>query len=341
MVETGFATGTEPGPRRRVRHHLVAQQAFVQGAQGRCGLDPQFASDSGSELAVDLQRIGLSTGPVARQHREFVTVIPKRVPKTQLGADGVGLCDEIGFVAVQEDGGQLLHGRNAQIVQANPTGRDDVVADALVRKVTPPQAQGGPVCLNRLLRFGSADVAPGPLDRLGEVVLVEAGGLAWQDVARVVGEDRVLADLPPQPRNHRMHCCRRQGVGLISPDSVEKGGRRHGPSPTLDEDREQVSRPLTTRRLVGASGHGHERSQYSDLHLFMEPQLYTRAAGLSSHAGGLVDQVRRGHGRFPSSRETEIKWLSGSPPSRCARCACSQRRSRRCSGCTTARKVWI
>ena len=57
-----------PVRRRPFERGILAQDAGVQFAQLRAGLDPKLVDQGVTQLAVGAQRVGLSAGPVQRQH---------------------------------------------------------------------------------------------------------------------------------------------------------------------------------------------------------------------------------------------------------------------------------
>ena len=83
--------------------------------QRPAGLDPELLDQRPARVAVDVERLGLATRAVEREHELAAQALAQRV----LGDQRLELADELGVAAERELGvDALLERRHAQLLEA-------------------------------------------------------------------------------------------------------------------------------------------------------------------------------------------------------------------------------
>ena len=239
----------------------MPQDHRLQPDSLRCGLDPEFGAQPQLQTPVHRERIGLPVAAVRRHHGQLVRTFSQRLVGDQLCGQQPGLRGAAGIGHVQQSGRPFLNGDSPQFGEPGSIGRHQFRADVGERVGSPPERQCVPVGPAARLTVALFEGPAGVGQKLVESVLVGQGA-PIDEIADLVGDDRVVAEPAPEPGHHRVHDGNADITCSVSPDKIEQGVGGDRTATTLDQHCQDIPQPLTARRGVGTVQPNLQRAEH-------------------------------------------------------------------------------
>ena len=251
------------------------QYRALELTQLRPGFETELVPERLPHFPVHLERLGLATGLVEREHQLAAQSLAERM----LGHELLELADQLGAPAGSEVGvDPLLQRLQAQFLQP----RDLLLRKRLVAELVEgrPLPQGER-CAQRLGVAGRPSFVEQALEHLD----VELVGLDAQDVATPSGQKPPIAESAPKPQDVLLKNLRSRRGRTLTPERVDETLAGDDLVPVQKEQREQRSMPSAAEWDDVLAVGRLKRAQDSELHLCRP--IYTAVN-------------RRGSGRQPA-----------------------------------------
>ena len=241
----------------RAQLWVVTQDRPLQLLQLRARLGPELLDECPASRGVRVQRVGLPTRPVQREHEVPAQPLAERV----LGDQRLELCDELAVPPEREIGvDPILDGREPALVEVSGVRVHRLAGEVGECRAAPEregivQQRGSPcgICVPRL-----ADESRESL----EVQLIRAHA---QEVA-VAMRDETIAELPTQASGVVAERCTDCSGRLVTPDGLYERVERHGPVRVEQEPRKHGAPLGTAERQHTLAVARLERPQDAELH---------------------------------------------------------------------------
>ena len=255
--------------RRRLEERILAQDCLLELLERWARVDPELLDEYAPGLLVRLQRLGLTPGPVERQHQ----LAPQPLPQRVLGHKRLHLADEIRVTAEREIGlDALLERHEPQLLEA----RDRRLGERLVREVgkrlPTPQRERRAQEPCRLLRVAGRACSARAIELALEARDVELVRLDSGDVPGWTGRDHGLAAGLSQSFTQLgdvdLDDLRGRRRRLVAPELVDQAVNRNDLVRPQQEDGEQ--------RTLLRSSERQDTSTVSDLERAEKPEVQSR-----------------------------------------------------------------
>src|SRR6266511_1099771 len=213
----------------------MAEDRLLELPQLGSRLETQLVEEDFPRLAIGLERLGLATGSVEREHEEAAESLARRMLRDQ----GLELADRL-FVPADPDLGldPILGRSEPQLLEARDLGLRKLLVPDVDERRPPPEGERlseelGSLAVGLLLERGRP-LGGEPLESLR----VELVRLDVKTVSEPVSHDPVLAELAQLGDVHLERVRRRRGW-LLAPEVVDQalGGNRL--VPVQEQEREQ------------------------------------------------------------------------------------------------------
>ena len=208
----------------QIERAVLAQHGVVERAQLGAGLDADLLDQHAARVAIGLERLGLTSGAVQREHALGVQPLGQRM----LGDEPLELPDQLPVAAGGEASVDRQLGRmEAQLLQPPDLGGGERLAGDVGQRVAPPQ----PERLARLLLLDQALEANG----------VDAFHVELQLITAPVGDDlgAVAVEQPPELGDVELHHLRRGRRRVLAPEPIHQQLDRDGRVGAEREHRQQ------------------------------------------------------------------------------------------------------
>ena len=243
----------------------MGEDRLLQALELRSGTQPELAVERPDHVAVDIQRLALTPGPIQGEHELPAQALAQRLRRHE----PLQLAHELGTAAHRQIGlDAILDRGRAQVLQARDLGR----RERLERHVG--QRRPAPLPERRAQPRRRALVAPGrqrapplraqPLEP-AEVKLVR---LDAQPVAGRAADQprRLAAERASQPRHHRLHRLDRAVGRPLTPQIRDHAFARHRLPRAQQQHREQRPLPRARQRQRPTLGPRLDRSENPEIH---------------------------------------------------------------------------
>ncbi len=237
----------------RLEARVLRQDALLEGAQLRGGLEPELVREAPPRVLVDRERIGGTPGLVEHEHQLTREAFPERV----LRDEPLELGDESRAVSQPELGFDArLDRKKPALLEPLCLGRRERLVEQVGERVAPPEGETlaqEPSCRGRI---GRRERAAPLLQQLLEPVEIELTGLDPERISGRTSLDPVGAEERATPRDVAVERAPGCGRCLFAPDPVDQGVPRHHLVRMEEEKREHgaLLRPAERERsAVGAN----------------------------------------------------------------------------------------
>jgi hypothetical protein len=255
-------------PIGRVEGRVLAQDRDVQLGQRGAGRDAQLGVEPGAQLTVDLQRLGLPSAAVERQH----ALAPHPLAGGVRGGEAVQFADEVGVAAHDEVGvDPVLQRRQPRLLQLRRRAARGGGVEQVVEHGPPPQREGGAQRVGGLGRRPGGELRPPLGVQPGEAGGIEVGVVDLQHVPGRPGDEPPVGARRPQRAAEAGHVHpQRVGGALrhpVAPESLGQPLGRDGLVRVEQEQREQhaLAHAAEVERHARRVEHL-ERAEYAELH---------------------------------------------------------------------------
>ena len=271
------------GGGRALEGRIVRQDRLLERLQALARLEPELLVEQAARLLVRVERLGLATRPVEREHELAADALAKRVPGDetfQLGRDrGVTAECELGL-------DPLLDRRQPQLLEARDLGLREGFVGEVGQRGSPPQSERLFEQLRRPRRLRASSAR----DELLEDVQVELTSLNLEHVARRAGDQLVGLELLAQPGDVDLERLAGGRGCTIPPESIDEGLARDDLVRVQEENGHEraLSRPP---ELEGSAvARDLQRSEDAELHGPPRATLH-RAKRLEKSAGAAFTRL--------------------------------------------------
>ena len=217
-------------------------------AQPGARLQPELVAQQRAELAVGLERLGLPTAAIEREHQQLPGPLAVRLrqrERTRVPADGLVVSE------VELGGEALLEGRDAKLLETARLRLRERGVRHVGERRTAPEPEGALQARQRQVGVARGAGRRGVRDQALEAGCVEIVGSERERVAAGARLDRPGADPAPQLRDvDGEQVPGRRGRGG-PPDRVDQPVARHRP-PGAQQQADQQRALLCSRRRGGA-----------------------------------------------------------------------------------------
>ncbi len=204
---------------------VLAEDRLLELLEAGAGLDPELVEEGRARRPVRVERLGLATRAVEREHQ----LRSERLAQRMLGDERLQLRHELGRAAGGEVGlDPLLDRRDVLLLEPGCLERELAVAE----RIAAPETQRLAQQLGGAWRLA----APRRRDELVEAPHVD---VALDEVAGLARLDRAFSERLAQARDVDLQ---RRGRGrrrLVTPELVDQVLRRHDPTGVQCEHGEQ------------------------------------------------------------------------------------------------------
>ena len=248
--------------RRQGERQLVAQDAALELADRRAGLEPELLAEAAAQVLVGVQGVGLSPGAVLRRHQLGGEPLVQRVGLDRLLELGDDLAGPAADLALE----QLVHRGEPPLVELHRTGHERRAVPKVEERLAPPLRRARRAAWRPPARRRRRPVLPAdrsrthrrrPASRDG----VEAvpGGLAADGVGG-------SAEGAPQAGHVDLHRLARAGLRPLRPQAVDQLVDRDDPAPPRGEEPEHETLLRASQRHPSAIVDELHRPEYSHFH---------------------------------------------------------------------------
>ena len=253
---TGWRTRGRGRCRGEIKRGVAGNDRQLELLQARPGLEPKLCGQSATELLVEIERLGLPSATVQRQHQLPPQPLAQRIAPDRCRE----LPDQLAVGTQRQIRLEpLLQRGKPQLLELGDRRLRERLIAEICQRCPSPHRQRGSQRAGGLLRVPCRKLLTSALEQTTEPVEIQLPGLDAKHVTSPARRQQTIRPClalypkgPTQPRHRHMHGVQRRRRRPLAPQAIDQHIGRDDLIGVQQQHRQQNPLPLARHRNVNA-----------------------------------------------------------------------------------------